>query len=177
MQKVSLIIASLCISLATASSVAAQNSLTARKTNKATLNRDIITTVSSTGGFTTLTKAFKTTDLTGALSQAGPFTVFAPTDAAFAAVASLPELLKSGNKEQLASILRFHVVQGKLMASELRDGQTIATLTGEELSVTVINGKVTVNGTEITQPNVMASNGVIHVINQVMLPGAYMGNK
>ncbi len=139
--------------------------------------KDLVQTLQTNATLTALVKAIKASDFTGALSQAGPFTVFAPTDDAFAQIAAMPELMQPANKEKLASVLKYHVVQGKLMASELRDGQTLATLNGEELTVSVINGKVLINGAEVTQPNVVAANGVIHVVNHVMLPGANLGNK
>ncbi|MDJ1470027.1 fasciclin domain-containing protein [Cytophagaceae bacterium DM2B3-1] len=138
---------------------------------------DIVKTLTNNAGFVSLTKAIKVADFIGALSQAGPFTIFAPTDEAFSQITAFPEWLQPDNKEKLASILKYHVVQGKLMASELRDGQTIPTLNGEELTVSVLNGKVLINGAEITQPNMMAANGVIHVVNRVVFPGANLGNK
>ena len=139
--------------------------------------KDIVHTLGVNAQFASLIKAIKAADFTNALSQAGPFTVFAPTDEAFSQITFMNDLMEPTNKEKLASVLKYHVVQGKLMASELRDGQTLVSLTGEELAVSVMNGKVMINGTEITQPNLVAANGVIHVINHVMLPGANLGNK
>jgi len=139
--------------------------------------KDIVQTIASNTALTTLAAALKAADLTGALSQAGPFTVFAPTDDAFKAIAGLTEILQTANKERLANVLKAHVVSGKLTASDLRDGQTLTTLDGEELVVSVSGNKVMVNGAEVTQPDTMAANGVVHTISQVILPGANMGNK
>ncbi len=139
--------------------------------------KDIVQTVAAIPELATLVTAFKAADLTGALGQAGPFTVFAPTNDAFKLVAGLPDMLKAENKERLVNILKAHVVSGKLTASDLRDGQTLTTLGGEELMVSVSGNKILINGAEVTQPNLMAANGVVHVINQVLMPGANMGNK
>ncbi len=170
------IVLGFCVVLA---SVSAQNLTASRKRMSASMQapKDLVQTLEANTSLASLLKAVKAADFTGALSQAGPFTVFAPTDNAFAQITAMTELMQPANKEKLASILKYHVVQGKLMASELRDGQTIATLTGEELAVSVMNGKLMVNGAEVTQSNVMAANGVVHVINRVLLPGANLGNK
>ncbi len=139
--------------------------------------KDIVQTIADDPDFTTLTTAIKAANLSGALSQAGPFTVFAPTNEAFTKVTELPELLKAENMEKLVALLKYHVVPNKVMAEDLRDGQTITTLTGEELLVSMVNGKVLINGSEISQSNRTASNGVIHVTSTVLQPGANMGNK
>jgi uncharacterized surface protein with fasciclin (FAS1) repeats len=139
--------------------------------------KDIVQTVALNPKFATFTTALKAAEMTGALSQAGPFTVFAPTNEAFESVANLPDMLKAENKERLANVLKAHVVSGKFAASDLRDGQTLTTLDGEELMVSVMGSKVMINGSEVTQPNLAASNGVIHAINRVIMPGANMGNK
>ncbi|MFM9952344.1 MAG: fasciclin domain-containing protein, partial [Saprospiraceae bacterium] len=101
----------------------------------------------------------------------GPFTVFAPTDAAFAAIQSdVDTLLKPENKAKLANILTYHVVSGKAMAADLKDGQELTTVQGGKLKVSIKDGKVMVNGANVTSADVQASNGVVHVIDKVILP-------
>ena len=139
--------------------------------------RDIVETVALSGQFAALTKAIKAAEMTNALSQAGPFTVFAPTDDAFQKVAAMPDLLEPTGREQLSIMLKYHIVQGKVLAAELREGQKLLTLNGESLTVTVSNGHVLVEGAELVQPNVMAANGVVHVVNRVLLPVSAVGNK
>jgi len=119
----------------------------------------------------TLAAAVTAAGLVATLQGDGPFTVFAPTDAAFADIQSeVDELLKPENKSKLAKILTYHVVSGKTMAADLKDGQELSTVEGGKLHVTVKDGKVTVGGANVTSANVEASNGVIHVIDKVLLP-------
>jgi uncharacterized surface protein with fasciclin (FAS1) repeats len=119
----------------------------------------------------TLAAAVTAAGLVATLQSDGPFTVFAPTDAAFADIQSeVDKLLKPENKSTLAKILTYHVVSGKTMAADLKDGQEITTVEGGKLHVTVKDGKVTVGGANVTSANVEASNGVIHVIDKVLLP-------
>lgn len=125
-------------------------------------------------GFNTLVAAVKAAGLADALQGAGPFTVFAPTDAAFAKLpaGTLDALLKDPVK--LAAILKYHVVSGKVMAADVikGNGAKPATLNGAALDITVKGGKVYVNGAMVTGADVAASNGVIHVIDTVVLPPA-----
>jgi uncharacterized surface protein with fasciclin (FAS1) repeats len=119
----------------------------------------------------TLAAAVTAAGLVATLQGDGPFTVFAPTDAAFADIQSeVDKLLKPENKSKLAKILTYHVVSGKTMAADLKDGQELTTVEGGKLHVTVKDGKVTVGGAHVTSANVEASNGVIHVIDKVLLP-------
>ena len=119
----------------------------------------------------TLAAAVTAADLVETLEGAGPFTVFAPTDAAFAAIQSdVDSLLKPENKAKLASILTYHVVSGAHMAADLEDGAELTTVQGEKLKVTVNGGKVTVGGANVTAADVAASNGVVHLIDKVLLP-------
>ena len=119
----------------------------------------------------TLAAAVKAADLIETLEGAGPFTVFAPTDAAFAAIQSdVDSLLKPENKAKLANILTYHVVSGAHMAADLEDGAELTTVQGEKLKVTVNGGKVTVGGANVTAADVAASNGVVHLIDKVLLP-------
>ena len=119
----------------------------------------------------TLAAAVKAADLIETLEGAGPFTVFAPTDAAFAAIQSdVDSLLKPENKAKLANILTYHVVSGAHLAADLKDGAELTTVQGEKLKVTVNGGKVTVGGANVTAADVAASNGVVHLIDKVLLP-------
>lgn len=130
------------------------------------------------GSFTTLVAALQAAELVGALQDEGPFTVFAPTDAAFAALpeGTLDMLLKPENKAKLQAILLYHVVPGKVMWADLSGTINAETLQGQTVEIVRGEGwskaqtKVTVNGTVVSAPDVEASNGVIHVIDAVLLP-------
>jgi transforming growth factor-beta-induced protein len=132
---------------------------------------DIVDTAVAAGQFTTLAKALQAAGLVDALKGPGPFTVFAPTDAAFAKLpaGTLDTLLKDP-KGELTKILTYHVVPGKVMAADITDGMTAKTLEGSTVKFTVKDGKVYVNGAQVTTADVPASNGVIHVINKVLIP-------
>jgi uncharacterized surface protein with fasciclin (FAS1) repeats len=135
-------------------------------------SKDIVDTAASAGEFNTLVAAVKAAGLVDALKADGPITVFAPTDEAFA---KLPEgtvesLLKPENIDQLKSILTYHVVSGKVLSTDLSDGASAATLQGSNLSVEIADGSVSVNGASVTTADIGASNGVIHVIDTVLLP-------
>ncbi len=119
----------------------------------------------------TLAAAVTAADLVKTLQGAGPFTVFAPTDAAFAAIQSdVDKLLKPENKAKLAKILTYHVVSGKAMASSLKDGQELTTVEGGKLKVSIKDGKVMVGNAHVTSADIVASNGVIHIIDKVLMP-------
>ena len=119
----------------------------------------------------TLAAAVKAAGLVETLQGKGPFTVFAPTDVAFADIQSeVDKLLKPENKKQLSKILTYHVVSGKMKAADLKDGHDLTTVEGGKLKVTVKDGKVTVGGAHVTTADITASNGVIHVIDKVLLP-------
>ena len=134
---------------------------------------DIVDTARSAGGFETLLTAVEAAGLTSTLKGEGPFTVFAPTDAAFAALpaGTVEELLKPENRERLAGVLTYHVVPGKVMSSDLAEGMKAATVQGAEVTIT-LEGGAKVNGANVTTADIPASNGVIHVIDQVILPPA-----
>jgi transforming growth factor-beta-induced protein len=134
--------------------------------------KDIVDTAVGAGQFKTLAAALGAAGLVDALKGTGPFTVFAPTDAAFAKLpaGTLDTLLKPENKEKLKGILTFHVVSGKVMAKDVKDGMSATTLQGQKLNFKVAGGKVMVNGATVTAADVAASNGVIHVIDTVVLP-------
>lgn len=119
----------------------------------------------------TLAAAVTAAGLVETLKGTGPFTVFAPTDAAFAVIQSdVDNLLKPENKAQLSKILTYHVVSGKTMAADLKDGQMITTVEGTMLEVTITNGKVMINGANVISADIPASNGVIHIIDKVLMP-------
>jgi uncharacterized surface protein with fasciclin (FAS1) repeats len=132
---------------------------------------NLVALAAANGSFKTLTAALKAADLTETLQGEGPFTVFAPTDEAFAALPpeALKELLKPENKQVLIKILKYHVIPGKVAASDLKTGQ-VKTVEGSPLTVKVENGRVMVNDAKVIQTDIQASNGIIHVIDKVMLP-------
>lgn len=136
-----------------------------------TEGKTIVDVAVGNGSFDTLVAAVKAADLAKTLSGPGPYTVFAPTDAAFAALPPgiLDKLLLPKNKATLAKILTYHVVSGEVLSSDIKAG-AVATLEGKDVDVAVNAGKVTVNAATVTQPDVTASNGVIHVIDAVLLP-------
>lgn len=121
--------------------------------------------------FSTLVAAVKAADLVEALSAEGPFTVFAPTNEAFAALpaGTVESLLLPENKDKLVKILTYHVVPGEITAAQVQSGE-VASLAGENLTFKVKDGKVKVNKATVISADVDASNGVIHVIDQVILP-------
>ncbi len=134
---------------------------------------DIVDTAASNGSFTTLVAALKAAGLVETLKGDGPFTVFAPTDAAFA---KLPEgtvesLLKPENREQLRKVLTYHVVPGKVMSGDLAGKETTAaTVEGSSVAIDAAGSGVTVDGATVTQADIDTDNGVIHVIDAVILP-------
>ncbi|MFT5251392.1 MAG: putative surface protein with fasciclin (FAS1) repeats [Flavobacteriales bacterium] len=119
----------------------------------------------------TLAAAVTAADLVTTLEGKGPFTVFAPTDAAFAAIQKdVDSLLKPENKAKLANILTYHVLSGKYMAADLEDGTELTTVQGEKLKVSVNGDKVMIGGANVTTADVDASNGVVHLIDKVLMP-------
>jgi uncharacterized surface protein with fasciclin (FAS1) repeats len=137
----------------------------------ATEGETIVDVATANGSFNTLVSAIQAADLVETLSGEGPYTVFAPTDEAFAALpaGTLDKLLLPKNKAVLAQVLTYHVVPGDIPSSDIKTG-AVTTVEGGDLDVSVDAGKVTVNGAKVTQPDVTASNGVIHVIDTVLLP-------
>ncbi len=134
---------------------------------------DIVAVASGLDGFKTLVAAVKSAGLAETLQGKGPFTVFAPTDSAFAKLPKgvLENLLKPENKERLAAVLTYHVLPGKVMASDVKTMKA-KTVNGQELSIKVENGSVMVDAAQVVQTDVVAANGVIHVIDAVLLPAA-----
>jgi len=138
---------------------------------------DIVAVASSAGNFQTLVAAIEAADLVETLQGKGPFTVFAPTDDAFAKLppGTLEDLLKPANKAKLAGILACHVVPGKVMAADVKTMQ-VKTVQGRELNLRVADGKVTVDGAKVVATDLAAANGVIHAIDAVILPTDSAGN-
>ena len=136
---------------------------------------DIVDTAVGAGTFTTLVAAVQAADLVEVLKSDGPFTVFAPTDEAFAALpaGTVETLLLPENKDQLIAILTYHVIPGKTMSGDIA-GQTleVASVEGEDLTINASNGSVMVEEATVIQADIEASNGVIHVIDTVILPGS-----
>ena len=131
--------------------------------------KDIVTIASTSAK--TLAAAVTAAGLVETLQGTGPFTVFAPTDAAFAAIQKeVDKLLKPESKAALSKILTYHVVAGKVMAADLKDGQEVTTVQGGKLKVTIKDGKVMIGNANVTTADIDASNGVIHVIDKVLLP-------
>ncbi len=134
---------------------------------------DIVDTAVSAGSFTTLVAAVQAAGLAETLKGEGPFTVFAPTDDAFAKLpaGTVDNLLKPENREQLQQILTYHVVPGKVMSSDLQGkSTTAATVEGSEVEIDASGSAVMVEGATVTQADIAASNGVIHVIDTVIMP-------
>ena len=136
------------------------------------MKKDIVDVAAENGSFNTLVAAAKAAGLVETLKGDGPFTVFAPTDEAFAA---LPEgtvdmLLKPENKDKLIAVLTYHVVPGKIMASEVMKLDSAVTVQGETVMVGIDHGNVMINKAQVVMADVEASNGVIHVIDAVLLP-------
>jgi uncharacterized surface protein with fasciclin (FAS1) repeats len=134
---------------------------------------DIVAVASGADNFKTLVTAIKAAGLVETLQGKGPFTVFAPTDEAFAKLpaGTLEDLLKPENKAKLVAILTYHVVPGKVMAADVKTMKA-KTVNGQELSIKVEAGKVTVDNAAVVKTDVAAANGVIHVIDAVVLPAA-----
>jgi uncharacterized surface protein with fasciclin (FAS1) repeats len=134
--------------------------------------RDVVDTAIAAGSFKTLAKALDAAGLVTTLKGAGPFTVFAPTDEAFAKLpnGTLETLLKPENKEKLRRILTYHVVPGKVMAADVVKLQSAKAVSGDTITVKVQDGVVHLDNATVTSADVIASNGVIHVIDSVILP-------
>lgn len=134
---------------------------------------DIVDTAVSAGQFETLVAAVKAAGLVDTLKGDGPYTVFAPTDEAFAKLpaGTVENLLKPENKDQLVAILTYHVVPGKVMSADLANKQMMAgTVQGSKLDINALNGGVSVDEAKVIQADIETSNGVIHVIDTVVIP-------
>jgi uncharacterized surface protein with fasciclin (FAS1) repeats len=131
---------------------------------------NIVQTAVAAGQFKTLVKLVKQAGLAGTLQGKGPFTVFAPTDAAFAKVPKSTLAALAKDKAKLRAVLLYHVAKGKLTAAKVLKLRSIKTLNGQSLKVRVNHGTVTIGGARVIKADIGASNGVIHVINQVLIP-------
>jgi uncharacterized surface protein with fasciclin (FAS1) repeats len=127
-------------------------------------------TAAAEGNFKTLVTALETSGLNVTLNGTGPFTLFAPTDAAFAKIPKAQLAALMANKTKLNSVLAYHVIPGKLMSTDLTDGMKVKTLQGDTLTIKLANGGVMVNNATMVRANVGCTNGVIHAIDTVLLP-------
>lgn len=145
--------------------------MTTKETTNTAAAHDLVDTAIA-GKFTTLVAAVKAAGLVDTLKGTGPFTVFAPTDEAFAKLpaGTLEDLLKGENKAKLQSLLKYHVIPGKVMAVDVMKLNTAKTVEGRNAKIRTHNGKVTVDGAHVTKTDIGATNGVIHVIDAVIQP-------
>ena len=151
-------------------------SVAAQAGHHAKMQANIVETAAAAGQFETLIAAAKAAGLAGALSGDGPLTVFAPTDEAFGALpaGTIASLLKPENKDQLANILKFHVIAGRVGSDALADGAMLDTLAGSRVTISEAEDGFTINGARIVATDIDASNGVVHVIDRVILPPQQM---
>lgn len=133
--------------------------------------KDLVAVAGGTDNFKTLVAAIKAADLVGTVQGKGPFTVFAPTDEAFVKLpaGTVENLLKPENRDQLVAILKYHVIAGKVMAADVKTMEA-KTVQGQSVDIIVADAGVTVNGAKVLKTDVLAENGVIHVIDTVILP-------
>jgi len=134
--------------------------------------KDIVDTAVAAGSFTTLAKALEAAGLVETLKGAGPFTVFAPTDEAFAKLpaGTLDTLLKPENRAKLTRILTYHVVPGRVMAADVVKLHSATAVSGDTIAIATHGGGVTVDNAHLVKTDIVATNGVIHVIDAVILP-------
>jgi len=134
--------------------------------------KDIVDTAVAAGSFKTLVAALQAAGLVDTLKSKGPFTVFAPTDEAFAKLpaGTLEDLLKPENKSKLVAILTYHVVPGEVLASQVTKMKSAKTVNGESLTIQVEGGAVMVDNAKVIKTDILCTNGVIHVIDSVLLP-------
>jgi uncharacterized surface protein with fasciclin (FAS1) repeats len=142
------------------------------ETDKLKQENSLVEAMVTAGSFNTFTAALKAADLVDTLDGNGPYTIFAPTDEAFAKLPKdvLEDLLKPENKGKLAAILSYHVVPGNIMAADVAKHSSSKTVQGSDLSIHIKDGKLTVGNARIVRTDIKCSNGVIHVIDEVMLP-------
>lgn len=148
------------------------SSFTLNKNANLNPEADIVDLAVQTEFLSTLVAAVKAGDLVGVLKGDGPFTVFAPTNDAFAKLpaGTVENLLKPENKAQLVAVLTYHVVPGKVYSKDLKNGMKAKTAQGSEVTITLKGGKAMVNNATVTTADIEASNGVVHVIDTVILP-------
>jgi len=145
-------------------------SLVVPSVSRADSSKDIVDTAVAAGTFKTLTKALAEAGLVDTLKGKGPFTVFAPTDEAFAKLpkGTVEALLK--DKQKLVAVLTYHVVAGKVMAADAAKLTSAKTVNGQSLTIKATSGSVKIDGASVVKADIAASNGVIHVIDSVLLP-------
>ena len=143
-----------------------------------TATQDLVETAQQAGNFNILLKAVEAAGLEETLADQGPYTLFAPTDHAFAKlpVGRLDQLLEPSDREQLKNILLYHLVDGKLSSADLKKVSTVRTLEGEELSLHVKDDRIYVNEAVVEGADINATNGIIHVIDMVLIPTQPQGN-
>ncbi|PRY72313.1 fasciclin domain-containing protein [Halomonas ventosae] len=136
------------------------------------MQKDIVDTAVEAGQFETLVAAVKAADLVDTLKGEGPFTVFAPTDEAFAALpeGTVEDLLKPENQATLQAVLTYHVVPGKIMAADAMAADSATTVQGQDITITTMDGSVMIDDAIVISADIEASNGVIHVIDGVLMP-------
>jgi uncharacterized surface protein with fasciclin (FAS1) repeats len=149
------------------------SAFTTNKDTSTIAENDIVDLAVQTEFLSTLVAAVKAGDLVDVLKGDGPFTVFAPTNEAFAKLpaGTVENLLKPENKAQLVAVLTYHVVPGKVYSKDLKNGMKAKTAQGSEVTITLKDGKAMVNNATVTAADIEASNGVVHVIDTVILPG------
>jgi uncharacterized surface protein with fasciclin (FAS1) repeats len=162
------IVAALALALAVGVATTTAGRTTTTGTTMA--EKNLVQTAVAAGQFTTLASLLEKAGLAGTLEGKGPYTVFAPTDAAFAKVPKATLAALADNKAKLRAVLLYHVVKGKVTAAQAMKLQSATSLEGMSLPIRVSGGKVIVGGATVVKANVMASNGVIHVINKVLIP-------
>ena len=146
--------------------------VSAEKAPETPAPKNVVDIAMASADHSTLVAAVKAAGLDTVLSGNGPFTIFAPTNAAFSKLpaGTVEGLLKPEKKADLTAILTYHVVAGNMKAADLKDGMMLKTVNGKELKVTIKDGKVMINGANVTAADLTGSNGVIHVIDGVLLP-------
>ncbi|MEM9829093.1 MAG: fasciclin domain-containing protein [Bacteroidota bacterium] len=139
--------------------------------------KDIVALAMEQDNLSTLVEAVKAAELVETLQSAGPFTVFAPTNEAFAALpeGTLETLLKPENKDKLAAVLTYHVVSGEVASTDLSDGMAATTVEGSDAKVTLSDGEAMIEGAKVVAADVKASNGIVHIIDAVILPPSMTG--
>lgn len=158
------------IASTTTTSGSTTTSMGASTTIAGSTTKDIIDTAIAAGDFKTLATLLTTAGLVNTLKGVGPYTVFAPTDEAFAKVSKTTLAKLATNPSNLKKVLLYHVVKGKITAANVTNGEKVKTLEGDSLTFAVNGNKVTVNGANIVKSDIVSSNGVINVIDQVLLP-------
>lgn len=152
--------------------VASSFTLKTNPVHETKVDADIVELAASQDMLSTLVAAVKAAGLVETLKGDGPFTVFAPTNEAFAKLpkGTVEDLLKPENKAKLAKILSYHVVSGKVLSGDLKNGQMAKTVEGSDVKVTMMDGKVMINNANVIKADVMADNGVVHIIDTVIMP-------